>query len=207
VFLSAHADCDTLLMTETTPSTIHQQFAFTDDGELKPTSESVEISLADFGAGLDMRERESRPDQSTASSILCDDRPVKDAEDDGQQETSYPDVDDDQQALDGTQARTISTFSTAESDETSPRPRYDRALAQTIELRGVDTALRAVDGIGEQTTSVLMSAGITDQVDLALAWMNPSERADFERALEALPANCQYTVRETAASLWRYLHR
>ncbi|MFC6954909.1 hypothetical protein [Halorubellus litoreus] len=194
-------------MTESTHSSIDQQFAFTDDGELEPTYESVKTSLADFGANVDTRERESRPDQPTASSILCDDRPLDDAEDDGQQETLYPDVEDDQQALDGSQASTISTFSTVESDETSPGPRYGQALAQTVEMRGVDTALRAVEGIGEQTTSVLMSAGVTDQVDLALAWTNPSERASLERALEALPANCQHTVRETAASLWTHLHR
>jgi predicted flap endonuclease-1-like 5' DNA nuclease len=195
-------------MTESTHSPIDQQFAFTDDGELEPTTESVETSLADFGADVDTRERESRPDQPAASSILCDDRPLDDdAEDDGQQETLYPDVDDDQQALDGTQASAISTFSTTESNETSPDPRYDRALAQTVEMHGVDTALRAVKGIGNQTTSVLMSASITDQVDLALAWTSPSKRADLERALEALPANCQHTVRETAASLWTHLHR
>jgi len=194
-------------MTETTPSSIHQQFVFTDDGELEPTSESVETSLADFGADIDARERESRPSQPTASSILCDDRPLDDAEDDGQQETLYPDVDDDQQALDGSQASTISTFSTAESDETSPGPRYGQALAQTVDVRGVDTALRAVDGIGEQTTSVLVSAGVTDQVELAIAWTDPNERADLERALEALPENCQYTVRETAAGLWTHLRR
>jgi len=194
-------------MTESNHNLIHQQFAFTDDGELEPTSESVETSLAEFGADIDMREHESRPDQPTASSILCDDRPIDHAEDDGQQETLYPDVDDDQQALDGTQARTISTFSNLKTDETPPGSRYDRALAQTVEMRGVDTALRAVDGIGEHTTSVLMSAGINDQVELALAWTNPSERAHLERAVEALPANCQYTVRETAAGLWTHLHR
>ncbi len=194
-------------MTETTPSSIHQQFAFTDDGELEPTSESVETSLADFGANIDARERKSRPDQPTASSIFCDDRPLDDTSREGEQETLYPDVDDDQQALDGSQTSTISTFSTAESTETSPAPRYDRALAQTVEMHDVDTALWAVDGIGEHTTSVLMLAGVTDQVELAIAWTDPNERADLERTLEALPENCQYTVRETAASLWRYLHR
>ena len=194
----------TLIMTETTDVSTHQQFAFTDDGDLEPTSESVETSLASFGAKVDTRDRESRPDQPTASSLLCDDRPLDDGSKGGEQATLYPDVDDDQRALDGSQASTISTFTTPESPAD---PRFERALAHTLDGRDVDKALRAVDGIGEQTTGVLMAAGITDQLDLALAWTKPDEREDLERALDALPENCQHTVRETAAGLWRHLHR
>ena len=61
--------------------TIQHQTAFTDDGGLEPTEESVATSLEDFGADVSHREAETRLDRPVASEFSVDDRvEVRDSE-------------------------------------------------------------------------------------------------------------------------------
>ena len=83
---------------------IQQQTAFGDYGELEVTETSVETSLEDFGADVDHRDRDSRPDQPEASKFGVDDRPEVKQSSEGDQSTLFVDTDADQQTLAGEQA-------------------------------------------------------------------------------------------------------
>nr|WP_224829003.1 hypothetical protein [Saliphagus infecundisoli] len=86
--------------------TIQHQAAFTDDGDLELTEESVETSLEDFGADVSHRDQESRLDRPTASEFGVDDRvEVRElAGDDSDQSSLFADTADDQQTLTGEDA-------------------------------------------------------------------------------------------------------
>ncbi|WP_306061012.1 hypothetical protein [Natronococcus wangiae] len=93
-------------MTDRPEITIQQQTAFTDDGGLKPTEESVATSLEDFGADVSHREVETRLDRPAASEFGVDDRvEVRHSEvDDTDQASLFADTADDQQTLTGEDA-------------------------------------------------------------------------------------------------------
>ncbi|WP_114578469.1 hypothetical protein [Saliphagus sp. LR7] len=86
--------------------TIQHQAAFTDDGELELTDESVETSLEDFGADISHRDQETRLDRPAASQFGVDDRvEVRQSEaDDTDQASLFADTADDQQTLTGEDA-------------------------------------------------------------------------------------------------------
>ncbi|MFC4987077.1 hypothetical protein [Saliphagus infecundisoli] len=86
--------------------TIQHQAAFTDDGELELTGESVATSLEDFGADVSHRDQESRLDRPAASEFGVDDRvEVRQSEADDTDQTSlFADTADDQQTLTGEDA-------------------------------------------------------------------------------------------------------
>ena len=86
--------------------TIQHQTAFTDDGGLEPTEESVETSLEDFGADVSHRDVETRLDRPAATEFGVDDRmEVRHSEvDDTDQASLFADTADDQQTLTGEDA-------------------------------------------------------------------------------------------------------
>lgn len=83
---------------------IQRQTAFGDDGQLEVTETSVETSLEDFGANVDHRDRESRPDRPEASEFGVDDRPEVADSSEGDQSTLFPDTEEGQQTLAGDNA-------------------------------------------------------------------------------------------------------
>ena len=80
---------------------IQRQTAFGDDGQLEVTETSVEISLEDFGADVDHRDRDSRLDRPEASKFGVDDRPEVEQTSEGNKSTLFADTDEDQQTLVG----------------------------------------------------------------------------------------------------------
>ncbi|MWV39618.1 hypothetical protein [Natrialba sp. INN-245] len=93
-------------MTNRPEITIQHQTAFTADGDLEPTEESVATSLEDFGADVSHREVETRLDRPVASEFGVDDRiEVRHSEvDDTDQASLFADTADDQQTLTGEDA-------------------------------------------------------------------------------------------------------
>ena len=93
-------------MTDRPEITIQQQTAFTVDGGLEPTEESVATSLEDFGADVTHREVETRLDRPVASEFGVDDRvEVRYSEGDNTDQTSlFAETADDQQTLTGEDA-------------------------------------------------------------------------------------------------------
>ncbi|MFC7200697.1 hypothetical protein [Halospeciosus flavus] len=83
---------------------IQRQTAFTATGDLEVSEEAVETSLADFGADVDHRDRETRLDEPEATTFGVDDRPEVSGSSDGDQSSLFADTEDDQQTLDGEQA-------------------------------------------------------------------------------------------------------
>ncbi|MFC6768762.1 hypothetical protein [Natrinema soli] len=93
-------------MTDRSEITIQQQTAFTADGGLEPTEESVATSLEDFGADVSHREVEARLDRPVASEFSIDDRvEVRYSEGDNTDQTSlFAETADDQLTLTGEDA-------------------------------------------------------------------------------------------------------
>jgi len=83
---------------------IQRQTAFGDDGQLEVTEASVEISLENFGADVDHRDRDARLDRPEASEFGVDDRPEVEQTSEGDQSTLFADTDEDQQTLAGDDA-------------------------------------------------------------------------------------------------------
>jgi hypothetical protein len=85
---------------------IEQQTAFTADGGLEPTEESVGTTLETFGADVSHCDVETRLDRPAASAFGVDDRiEVRHSEADGTEQGSlFADTADDQQTLTGEQA-------------------------------------------------------------------------------------------------------
>ncbi|MFC5971395.1 hypothetical protein ACFPYI_08650 [Halomarina salina] len=83
------------------------QAAFDANGALEVTETSVETSLADFGAAVDYRERDTRRAKPAASEFGVDDRSKIDQRGDRGSEQSrlIAQTDATQRALDGTSAR------------------------------------------------------------------------------------------------------
>ena len=83
---------------------IQRQTAFGDDGQLEVTEASVEISLENFGADVDHRDRDSRLGRLEASEFGVDDRPEVEQTSEGDQSTLFADTDEYQQTLAGDDA-------------------------------------------------------------------------------------------------------
>ena len=91
-------------MTDQPELGIHRQTAFGDDGQLEITESSVETSLADFGADVDHRKRDSRIDRPEASKFGVDDRPEVTRSTESDQSKLFAETADDQQTLTGDDA-------------------------------------------------------------------------------------------------------
>ncbi|ELY62594.1 hypothetical protein [Natronococcus jeotgali] len=93
-------------MTDRPEITTQHQAAFTDDGELELTEESVETSLEDFGADVSHRDVEPRLDRPAATEFGVDDRvEVRQLEgSDTDQASLFADTAADQQTLTGEDA-------------------------------------------------------------------------------------------------------
>lgn len=112
--------------------TIQHQTAFTDDGELEPTEESVETSLEGFGADVSHREVETRLDRPAASEFGVDDRAeVHRSEGDNSDQASlFADTAADQQTLSGDDASTQFLFDERET-QTDERTTNNRLPDQS----------------------------------------------------------------------------
>ena len=83
---------------------IQRQTAFGDDCRLEVTEASVEISLENFGADVDHRDRDSRLGRPEASEFGVDDRPEVGQTSEGDHSTLFAETDEYQQTLAGDDA-------------------------------------------------------------------------------------------------------
>lgn len=91
---------------------VHRQTAFGDDGQLEVTETNIEISLEDFSAEVDHRDRDSQLDRPAASQFGIDDRPEVAQASEGDQSQLFAETADDQQTLSGDLANTRCLYET-----------------------------------------------------------------------------------------------
>lgn len=97
-------------MSDSRRLSIHRQTAFTDDGELEVSEESIGTTLLDHGVDVDLRERKSRIAQPPSDEFV-DDRSLPSKPGSSEQEQLFVGGDDQQRTLAGEESDLESLWS------------------------------------------------------------------------------------------------